>query len=114
MLASCSEKQPELISCTKEFVSDAWENEDAYFDDHKNFIADYFSVNYVADTLYVTTLMHEHCDDDSEGIIDFTDKTIYLKVKQTMASEKYCPEFYKYSYVIYNPGGKKYDVVSVK
>jgi len=100
--------------CTKEYIGSAWENEDAYFDNHDEFIADYFSITQKEDTTIITTLMYEHCSDSAVGVIDCTEKTIYLKLQNIYAAEQYCPEFYKYTYVIYNPGNKEYDVVSVK
>lgn len=112
--SACQQQPPTLVRWSKEFVADAYETQDAYFDDHEHFIADYFSEETRGDTLVVTTLMMEHCVDSSIGIITYDEKNIYLKTQIIMADERYCPVFYKYTYVIYNPSQTRYNIVSEK
>ena len=114
LVSFCQQQPPTLVRWSKEFVADAYETQDAYFDDHEHFIADYFSEETRGDTLVVTTLMMEHCVDSSIGIITYDEKNIYLKTHIVMADERYCPVFYKYTYVIYNPSQTRYSIVSEK
>lgn len=92
---------------------DAIQHENDYVNDHKNFISPYFSVENKEDTLIVTTLMNEHCVDETVGVIDVQYETIYLKNEVIMTGEPYCPLFYKYTFVIHNPGNNDYKIVSV-
>ncbi|UKN00293.1 hypothetical protein K6119_11160 [Paracrocinitomix mangrovi] len=111
---ACTVPHAYLVRWSKEYVMEGLENEELYFDDHQNFIKDYFSIEEKEDTLFVTTLMHEHCVDSSRGIIEIKDETIFLDREITMTGEQYCPVFYKYTYVIYNPTGINYKIASVK
>jgi hypothetical protein len=114
-LTSFETAEPTLVSWSKELTDlDGMEEKHSYFDNHKNFIEPYFSVEYKADTIYATTLHHEQCVDKTIGLIEVSHDTIYLQKRVSMTKEPYCPEFYKYNYTIYNPGQKEYEIVSVK
>jgi|GEM_PF-3577775 len=105
---------PTLISWSNEFVMKHSENDYLYYDDHKNFINDYFSVNYHEKQIIATTLIEVNCIDSIIGKIDVSNDTIYLIRDILMTDDRVCSEFHKFTFTISNPNDNKYKIISVK
>jgi hypothetical protein len=117
ILISCSctsSHGPTLIASSDEFVSAREVDDDAYFDDHENFISKYFSVSYEDEKIVATTLININCVHSSVASIEVSNDTIYLKAKELLGDERLCPELHKFTYIISNPENRKYKIVSTK
>ncbi len=108
LFISCQREEPQLVNWSKEFVADGMELERNDIEIVKE---DYFSVQINGDTIIATTLILDVCVDEAVGQIEFKKGTIRLTSEVTMAAEQYCPVYYKYRYVIYNPSGVDYEIV---
>ena len=88
------------------------ENADGYYDNYETFIKDYFSEKQKDDTLIVTTLIEVNACGETIGDIQFSGDTLFLKTKQI--SDEVCSSimFEKFTYRIYNPDKKKYQIQS--
>lgn len=109
LFSACTKGQPILVDWSKELVTDGLNIEDTDTEPVKE---DYFSVQTKGDTIKATALMLDHCVDEPIAVIECKEGIIYLTTKNTMAAEQYCPVYYKYTYIIYNPSGVDYEIVS--
>lgn len=109
LLISACGGQPVLVDWSKEFVAAGMDGEDGFVEPLEE---DYFSVKIEGDTITATALMLDHCVDKAIGAIECKDGIIYLTSEVTFPDERHCPEYYKYTYVIYNPGGTEYEIIA--
>lgn len=72
-------ESPQLISWSSSFVKERNLEDFTYYDDHENFIREYFSVDYSDKQIIATTLIEVNCSDSIQGKIDVSNDTIYLK-----------------------------------
>lgn len=114
MNESVDHESPQLISWSSSFVKDRKPDDFAYYDDHENFIKDYFSVEYTDKKIIATTLIEVNCSDSIKGSIDISNDTIYLKSEIIMTDDRLCSGFHKFRFVISNPENKHYTVISTK
>lgn len=105
---------PKLTSWEREFVMNRDQNDRAYFNDHENFISEYFSVAYLENEIVATTLMEMDCVDSVIGKINVSRDTIFLKKELVMTDDRLCGGFHKFTFHISNPENKRYTVVSTK
>jgi hypothetical protein len=105
---------PTLISSSHEFEVYAPENDSLYLNNHKDYIADYLSVNYSEQVINVQTLFRVHCNDSLKGQIKVSNDTIYLSKEIIMRNGRPCPEYHTFQFQIRNPSNKKYTFVSEK
>jgi len=112
---SKSEKEtPSLVSWSNEFLI-VHEDEDwAYYEDHENFISEYFSVDYQENLIIATTLIEVNCIDSIAGKIEVSNDTIFLKSEIIMTDDRLCSEFHKFEFIISNPSNIRYKVISMK
>ncbi|MBL7831266.1 MAG: hypothetical protein JNK41_09590 [Saprospiraceae bacterium] len=101
-----------LIDCNTVFVMEDGEQADGYYQNHDNFIKEYFSEAQSGDTLIVTTLMKVNACGKTIGDIEFSGDTLFLKTRQI--SDEVCASvvYEKFTYRIYNPEKKKYQIES--
>jgi len=107
-------ESPRLIRWSSKFVMHRNLEDNAYYDDHENFIRDYFSVKYEDRRIVATTLIEVNCEDKIQGNIEFSNDTIYLKSVILMTDDRLCSGFHQFQFVISNPGNVRYKVVSTK
>jgi hypothetical protein len=105
---------PSLISWSHKFEMVAEEEDWSYYDDHENFIQEYFSVNYLDKRIDVTTLIEVNCIDSIIGKIDVSNDTIFLISDIFMTDDRLCSEYHKFNFSIRNPENKRYAIISTK
>ncbi len=101
-----------LIDCKTKFIMEYGEEADGYHNDHENFIKDYFSELQKGDTLIVTTLIEVNACGKTIGDIEFSGDTLFLKTRQIADEVCASTMFEKFTYRIYNPDNKKYEIQS--
>lgn len=114
MNESVDHESPQLISWSSSFVKERDPEDFTYYDDHKNFIREYFSVDYPDKQIIATTLIEVNCSDSIQGKIDVSNDTIYLKSDIIQTDDRLCSGFHKFRFVISNPENKRYTIVSTK
>jgi hypothetical protein len=83
-----------------------------YYNDHDNFIKQYFFASYKKDTLIATTIMEVNCCGKTIADIKYSGDTLYLMTRHVSAEACTCIEFRKYTYTIHNPDNKKLVIYS--
>lgn len=114
MNESIDHESPQLISWSSSFVKERDLEDFTYYDDHENFIREYFSVDYTDKQIIATTLIEVNCSDSISGRIAIAHDTIFLKYDILMTDDRLCSEFHKFRFVISNPENKHYTIISVK
>lgn len=109
LVGSCSRQEPTLVDWSKEFIIAGIDGDDGFIEPVKE---DYFSVQIEGDTITATALMLDHCVDEAIGAIECKDGIIYLTSEVSFPDERFCPEYYKYTYIIYNPCGDDYEIIA--
>lgn len=108
------EKAPSLMRWSHESVEVDESDDNAYMNDHDNFIRPYFSVNYFDQGIAATTLMRVNCIDSIDASIEISNDTLFLKRDIIMTSDQRCMEYHTFKFTISNPENKRYTLISSK
>ncbi|MDG1332335.1 MAG: hypothetical protein P8P74_08385 [Crocinitomicaceae bacterium] len=111
---SSQDEIPSLIAYSHEFKMPAEDEDWSYYDDHENFISDYFTVKYHDQRIDVTTLIEVNCNDSIIGKINVSNDTIFLISDIFMTDDRLCSEYHTFTFNIRNPENKKYTIISTK
>ncbi len=117
LIVSCKDEKTvkqddRLVYWKSDFIMEDGEQVDGFFKDHENFIKPYFSTKYKNDTLTVTTLMRINCCGNTIADIRTSNDTLYLLTRQISNEACACVDYYKFTYIIHNPGNREFIIQS--
>ena len=113
IISSCSYKQDErLLDWSSEFVMQDDGDAEGYYQNHIKFIEPYFSSEYKADTLKVTTLIEINSCAEIIADIKISNDTLYLLTKNIGNVACASVTFNKFTYVIHNISNEKFVIIS--